>query len=85
MVPGWRTAGGNDVQHRLLAVHHEGVAGIVAAVKAHHELRPRRQPVDELALALVSPLRAHRDECRHVPSSTSCTEIMLRDGAQAFP
>ena len=62
--------------HRQLALHHarrqqrelvdavadhEGVAGVVAALEAHHHVGAVGQPVDHLALALVAPLGAdHR-------------------------
>jgi hypothetical protein len=55
-------AGRNQVQHRLLARHDQGVAGIVAALEAHHALRAVGQPVDDLALAFITPLGAdHHD------------------------
>ena len=53
---------GNQVQHRLLAADHQRVAGVVAALEAHHALRAVGQPVDDLALALVAPLGADDDD-----------------------
>ena len=44
------------------AVDDERVAGIVAALEAHHDIGARRQPVDDLAFAFVAPLGAdHRN------------------------
>ena len=43
----------------------EGVAGIVAALKAHHDVGPLRQPVDDLALAFVAPLGADHGDITH--------------------
>jgi hypothetical protein len=45
-----------------LAVHHQRMAGVVPALEPHDHVGPVRQPVDDLALALVAPLGAdHRD------------------------
>jgi hypothetical protein len=38
------------------------VAGVVAALEAHHAVGVFGQPVDDLALALVTPLRADNDD-----------------------
>src|SRR3546814_23819 len=51
-------ARGDQVQHGLLAADHQRVAGVVAALEAHHRADVLRQQVDDLALALVAPLRA---------------------------
>ena len=48
-----------------LAVDHQGMAGIVAALEAHHDLGPLGQPVDDLALAFVAPLGADHRHIRH--------------------
>src|SRR5258708_9473342 len=50
------------MQHRLLGSDHQRVAGVVAALEAHHALRAVGQPVDDLALALVAPLGADDDD-----------------------
>ncbi len=45
-----------------LVAHHQRVAGVVAALEPHDDVGAARQPVDDLALALVAPLGAdHRD------------------------
>jgi hypothetical protein len=46
------------------------MAGVVAALKAHHPLRVIGQPVDDLALALVAPLAADYD---YVPCHENST------------
>ena len=51
-------AGRDQVQHRLLAADDQRMARVVSALKAHHSLRVIRQPVYDLALALVAPLGA---------------------------
>ena len=47
---------GNQVQDGLLTVDDQRVAGVVAALKAHNGRRAIRQEVDNLSLALVTPL-----------------------------
>ena len=47
------------------AVDDERMAGIVAALEADDDIRPLRQPVDDLALAFVAPLRSDDDHIRH--------------------
>jgi hypothetical protein len=64
-----------------LALHHAGrqqrqlvdliadderVARVVAALEAHHHVGAVRQPVDELALALVAPLGADHGDIGHL-------------------
>ena len=47
------------------AVDHQRVAGIVPALEAHHDVGAFRQPVDDLALALVAPLGADDHHIGH--------------------
>jgi len=47
------------------AVDDQRMAGIVAALEAHHHVGALRQPVDNLALALVAPLRADDNHICH--------------------
>ena len=51
-------AGGNQPQYRLLAVDHQRMAGVVPALKAHYAIGMVGEPIDDLALALVTPLGA---------------------------
>ncbi len=46
------------MQHGLLAADHQRVPGVVAALETHHRADVHGQQVDDLALALVAPLRA---------------------------
>ena len=48
------------------AVDHQRVAGIVAALEAHHDIGALRQPIDDLALAFVTPLGADDHDIGHV-------------------
>ncbi|MNC87362.1 hypothetical protein D3C83_30830 [compost metagenome] len=50
------------MQHGLSRADHQRVAGVVPALEAHHALRAVGEPVDDLALALVAPLRADDDD-----------------------
>src|SRR5690606_40342600 len=51
-------AGGNQMQHRLLAVDHQCVASIVATLEAGHTGHLIGQQINDLALAFVTPLGA---------------------------
>src|SRR3989338_9062026 len=53
-----QNAGRDQVQHRFLAADHQCMAGVVPALKTHHALRVVSQPIDDLALALITPLGA---------------------------
>ena len=55
----------DGLQHELLAPHHPGVSGVVAALKANDHVEVRREHVHHLALALVAPLRSHDHDVRH--------------------
>ena len=52
---------GNEVKDGFLAVHHQCVTGVVAALKADDDVGVVREEIDDLALAFVSPLSA--DDC----------------------
>ena len=58
-------ARGQRLEDELLAPHHDGVPGVVAALIAHHRVHVRGQHVHQLALGLVAPLRAHDHDVRH--------------------
>ena len=58
--------GRDQVELPLHAVAHDGVAGVVAALEADHEVRLLGEQVDDLALALVAPLGAHDHDAGHV-------------------
>ena len=53
----------DQVQLERLAVAHDRVPGVVAALEPHHHVAALGEQVDDLALALVAPLGAD-DHCR---------------------
>ena len=55
-------ARGDRPQDGLLAVDHQRVTGVVAALEAHHAVGLLGQPVDDLALAFVAPLGTDDDD-----------------------
>ena len=61
-------------QRELVGVvaDHDGVAGVVAALEAHHHVGAVGQPVDDLALALVAPLGADHRDVGHGLSDLTC-------------
>ena len=65
---GTHDARGQQRQLVGLLADHQRVAGIVAALEAHDDVGALRQPVDDLALALVAPLGADHHHIRHLPS-----------------
>jgi uncharacterized surface protein with fasciclin (FAS1) repeats len=62
---GAHDAGGEQAQLVGNAVNDERVAGIVTALEAHDDVGALGEPVDNLALALVAPLRSDDDYIRH--------------------
>jgi len=46
------------MQDGFLSVHHQRMPGVMPALKTHHALGVIRQPIDDLAFALISPLGA---------------------------
>ena len=59
--PGTHDATGDQVKRGLDPIDHQRVARVVATLEAHHALGRFGQPVDQLALALITPLGAHHD------------------------
>jgi len=55
-------AGGDQVQDGLLAGDDERMTRVVAALETHHALGVVGQPVDDFALAFVTPLGADHDD-----------------------
>ena len=47
------------------AVDHQGMARVVASLEPRDHIRPLREPVDDLAFALVAPLGAHDNHVSH--------------------
>ena len=71
------TPDGHQLQRRLAALDDQRVAGVVAALEAHHALRVVGQPVDDLALAFVAPLGADDDDV--AAGVATCCCCMLFD------
>ena len=59
---GVENAGRNQPEDELRAVDVDRVAGVVAALIARDDVEPRRQQIDDLALAFVAPLGAEHCE-----------------------
>src|SRR6185369_12105882 len=59
-------AGGDGLEHELLAAHHHRMAGVVPALVTDDDTHVGGQHVHDLALALVAPLGAHHHDVRHV-------------------
>ena len=62
---GVQDARGDEVELELLAVAHDRVAGVVAALVADDHVGLLGEQVGDLALALVAPLGADHDRPRH--------------------
>src|SRR5690606_24221801 len=66
-------AGWDQPQDRLVTVDPQGMAGVVSALEADHALGGLGQPVDDLALAFVTPLGAdHHDVLAHFINRLRC-------------
>ena len=66
-IPGCRIPEGMRCRTNFLPADDHGVAGVVAAVVAGHDLDPRGEQVDDLPLAFVAPLGAGDHDVGHVP------------------
>ena len=62
---GMQRSGRNQPQDELLPVHDQGMGGVVATLKAHHDIGVGGQQVHDLAFALVTPLCADYGHCLH--------------------
>jgi hypothetical protein len=62
-------AGRQQRQLEGLIADHQCMAGVVAALEAYDDVGALRQPVDNLALALISPLGADHHHIRHCRQS----------------
>ena len=72
-------AGGNQPQDGLLAVDDQRVAGVVAALEAHHAGDAVGQQIDDLALAFVAPLGADDDHVAiHRPTLIDALTLRTR-------
>ena len=55
----------DEMEHELTDVGDDGVAGVVAAVVAGHDLDPVAKQVDDLSFAFVAPLGAGDHDVGH--------------------
>ena len=60
-------AAGDELQGVTLTAHDDRVAGVVTTLVAHHVGVLLGEQIDDLRLALVTPLGADDDGDRHVP------------------
>jgi hypothetical protein len=58
-------AGGNKMQFVGLPADGDGVAGVITAVVAGHQVRPGGEQVDDTAFAFIAPLGTNNDFERH--------------------
>ncbi len=49
------------MEHKVVAVEHQGMAGVGAALEAGNYLVIRGQDIDHLAFSLVAPLEPEHD------------------------
>ena len=64
--PGREDARRDEVQGEVLPVgQYDGMSGVVAALVAHNPLNPATEKIGGLTFALVAPLGADEDDCRH--------------------
>ena len=72
------------MQYGLDGTDNQGMPGVVSALKAHHATRVLGQPVDDLALAFVTPLGAdyHDIACHFflIRAVITCTLTDARHG-----
>src|SRR5580704_13605159 len=60
----------NQLQDKTVAIENDGMSRIVAARTAGNVIKRSRHVIDDLPLALVTPLRAHYDDRFHSRSSS---------------
>ena len=77
-------AGRQQIELIDLVVDDERMPGIVAALKAHHDVGLERQPIDDLAFSLVAPLSADHHHIRHGIQSP-CAKVPSKGAAKNKP
>ncbi len=85
---GPQNAARNQLQHELLLADEDRVAGVVAALIARDDIEALGEQIDDLPLALVSPLGSQDDYVSHFDQTHSFYEPGLgRNGGsgQNFP
>ncbi len=53
------------MEYIFFAIHHQGVASVVAALKAHHAVGVLGEQINDFSLALVTPLGAYHNHVSH--------------------
>jgi len=69
-------AGGNQVEHIMLAADFDGMARVVAALKADDHIHIARQNVDQLAFSFIAPLGSDQNVNRHI---SPCNKVLISD------
>ncbi len=59
------------MDNKGLAVHNDGMTGIIPTLKTDHDISKISQKIDYLALAFISPLSANNDHICHIKSSVA--------------
>ena len=65
----------DELQGEVAVAELHRVAGVVAALVAHHAVEGGTEEIDDLPLALVPPLHPHDDDVGHVPSSSKLLHL----------
>ena len=68
----------NELELELAVLGDDGVAGVVAALRADDHIGLCREVVDDLALAFVSPLAADQDDDQGVYSVPGSGRLVSR-------
>ena len=55
----------NEVQRQMVLGRDDRVAGVVAALEAHHVIIVAGEKVGNLTLAFIAPLRTDKNSCGH--------------------
>ena len=62
---GVQDAGRNQVKNEFLTMHHQSVAGVVPALKAHDAFGILGEQIDNLSFSLVAPLGSDDNHIGH--------------------
>ena len=60
-----QNAARDQLEHELLLPDEDGVAGVVPALIARHDVEALGKQIDHFAFAFVAPLRAENDDIAH--------------------
>ena len=63
-------AGRHESQNKFLSTDHQRMCRIVSALETDDHVGVGREHIDDLALALIAPLRADHGNCFHVSPPT---------------